>query len=125
MKNGNEVLYLINLISHCSDAVDSDYSYCPDSKKTTSYTCESLVLKAANDFRLILIVPAKKSFRIAWDFSVSAPVKHREPRDRAAHASSSSSSHTSSTLDIGFSVMEKLDNGALPQLIAYRCLAVT
>jgi hypothetical protein len=78
------------------------------------------VLKAANDFRLIIIVPAKKSFRIGWDFYVSAPVKQRELRDRLAHAASSSSSHFSSSLDIGFSVMEKLDNGSLPQLIAYR-----
>lgn len=97
------------------------------SDTSTTFTCESLIVKAADDFRLVIPVPAcPGTFRLSWDFTVNVP------RPKSASSSSPSSSSSSSSnapaaaaskkgraVDIGFSVMEKLSTGSLPQLLPY------
>ena len=90
-------------------AIPSDSTLSQD--RTTSYICESLLIKASNDFRLIIPIPTKKSFCLSWDFSIRSPMKNRNK---------GSTVHSDSSLDIGFSVIEKLSNGSLPQIINYR-----
>ena len=76
----------------------------------TTYACESLILKAGNDFRFKIIIPDNKSFRIQWEFSVFYV---RKKGNNTAPPSST-------TADIGFSIIENLSDGSLPQLIPYR-----
>jgi hypothetical protein len=76
----------------------------------TTYACESLILKAGNDFRFKIIIPDNKSFRIQWEFSVFYVRKK----------GNNSAPPSSTTADIGFSIIENLSNGSLPQLIPYR-----
>jgi hypothetical protein len=78
----------------------------PNLDSITTYSSASLIIRASNDFRLIIPVPSNKSFRISWEFSISIVPK----KDKA----------TPSNLDIGFSVIEKLPDGSLPQIIPYR-----
>ena len=86
----------------------------------TTYACESLILKAGNDFRFKIIIPDNTSFRIQWEFSVFYVRKK----------GNNSAPPSSTTADIGFSIIENLSNGSLPQLIPYRyvrkytCMAV-
>ena len=76
---------------------------------TTTYLCESLIIRARDDFRLVVPLPAagNGSFRLSWDFTVGLP----QPR--------TAGDQRSRVVDIGFSVMEKLSTGSLPQLLPY------
>ena len=120
-----------------SPDMETSSSPCPtprspsDSEAVTTYASESLVLKAADDFRLIIVIPDKKSFRMTWTFSVSPFVKRKNgaakktAADTSSPSSSSSSPQTTSNMDIGFTVIEKRGDGSLPQLIPYRCVILS
>lgn len=64
-----------------------------------SYCAESLVLRASDDFRLYLQPPANVPYKLSWKFEV----------DTASAPKS----------DIGFSIVEQLPSGSLPQIVPY------
>ena len=112
----------MSLINHCHrlnsnllllftpdhDSMATTHISNPD--EFTTYACESLIVKAGNDFRFKIIIPDNKSFRIQWEFTVFYVRKKGK----------NSAPPSSTTADIGFSIIENLSNGSLPQLISYR-----
>jgi hypothetical protein len=67
------------------------------------------LIKAADEFRIIIPIKTKKSFHITWDFIISVFDKNKKLKKGEI-----------SNLDIGFTIIEKLPNGSLPQIIPYR-----
>ena len=94
---------------------------------TTTYLCESLIIRARDDFRLVVPLPAGPStagsYRLSWDFTVAVPqpptptpTQQTQPHTKAPRTSND---RRGRAVDIGFSVMEQLSTGSLPQLLPY------
>lgn len=82
---------------------------------STTFTCESLIIKAATDFRLVVPVPTMSqagNFRLSWDFEVAVPSSSTATKRKGTTT-------TTRVIDIGFCIMEKLSTGSLPQLLPY------
>jgi hypothetical protein len=77
-----------------------------------TYSSDSILIKAADEFRIIIPIKTKKSFHITWDFIISVFDKNKNKKIREKIVPSN--------LDIGFAIIEKLPNGSLPQIIPYR-----
>jgi len=78
----------------------------------TTYCSDSILIKAADEFRIIIPIKTKKSFHITWDFIISIYDKNKINKKTGEK-------NILSNLDIGFTIIEKLPNGSLPQIIPY------
>jgi hypothetical protein len=76
--------------------------------KISIFSCESMKIKAADDFRLLIPAPSKSRVRLTWDFEI---LTGRPSGDVAKGRSK---------IDVGFAILEKRPDGSLPQIVPYR-----
>lgn len=74
--------------------------YIVEEENRITYCADGLAIRASDDFRLFLQPPGDGPFRLSWKFEVDT--------------------RTSRSNDVGFSIVEQMPDGTLPQIVPYR-----
>jgi hypothetical protein len=102
----------------------------PADSKITTYSCESMKIKAADDFRLQIPAPCDTRVRLAWDFELLLAGRSHSSSNNNGNGNNNGNVKEEvskaprpgprNTTDVGFAILEKRADGSLPQIVSYR-----